>query len=540
VFAGEQTGRTEISMIGPHTHRGDVLRATTEEEYDVLVVEGERTAGAVTERLESADETFTLTEAVVHTADDVDDRVTDTECIVCGPTLGANGRSAVLSAVGCRDICRCPVVVVCETAQACESLLGRDVVTDCIPGSQLGQSPTLACRISTHIESYRTRQALANADRAKLQILETLREAVSQQEVGTAFCRLLVNAYGSQCAWIRTTQGRGELTRQWAAGDTGYVSDVLDADTRATEPSIRAFQTGDVTAFAPIDGEDGGWQATAAEHGFGSAVGVPIAYQGTVFGALSVYDEMCSIPSGTRDFLSWFAQIVGYALRAAAWREAVLSAAPVAVEVELTDESVPLIDSLQGLPDETRLSVLSAIPREEAVLYVIELDEGPPDEALPRLERASEGVAVLTERPLRFEALFRQPTPETVLMTHGGQLVSVSVTPVAVVMTVAVRSEQRVEGLFDAFESEYDAVSIGAVWSRGTEEPTGYGDIAEALTLRQRQVLEFAYLNGYFDQPRRHNTTEIAKKLGLSRQTVSQHLRTAQRKLLRELLEPER
>lgn len=526
-------------MIGLHTHRGDGVGATAGGRYDVLVVEGEGGSGAVTERLESADKPFAVTETVVRTAEDVDVAVADTECIVCGPTLDSNRRSAVLSAVARREACRCPVFVVCEDPQTRGALFRRDVVTDCIPRRQLDDA-VLVGRISTHIDSYRTCRALADADRAKLQILETLREAVSQREVGVAFCRLLITAYGCQCAWIRTTQGRGELTRQWAAGDTGYVSDVLDADDQAGEPSITAFQTGDATAVAPIDATDGGWQATAADYGFGSAVGVPIAYNGTVFGALSVYDEERAIPPGTRDFLSWLAQIVGYALRAAAWREAVLSAAPVAVEVELADESVPLVASLQGLPDETRLSVLSAIPREETVLYVLRLDEGSPGEVLPRLDRAGESVAVLREQPLRFEALFRRPTPETVLMTHGGQLVSVSVTPETVTMTVAVQSEQRVEGLLDAFESEYDAVSIGGVWSRGTEEPTGYGDIAEALTIRQRQVLEFAYLNGYFEHPRRHNTTEIAEKLGLSRQTVSQHLRTAQQKLLRELLEPER
>lgn len=526
-------------MLEPHTHRGDGLGETDRGGYEILVVEGDESPGAVADGLASLDREFAVVETSVGPEDTDVGIPAVYDGIVCSHTLAARQRSAVLSVLSDRDL-GCPVFVVCEDPQQYDSLLRDDTVTDFLPLGRLDNDPMLARRIKTHIDIYRTCRALDRADTTKLQILETIREALSPQEVGTAFCRLLVNACGAQTAWLRTTQGRGELTRQWAAGETSYVSDLLEAGTHSTEPAATAFRTGEAVTVAPIDGREGGWQQTATDHGFGSAVGVPIEYQGTVLGALSVYSDRTSVSARTRDFLSWLAQIVGCALRTAAWREAVLSATPIAVEIELTDRSVPLVGSLQGLPDETCLSVLSAIPHQETVLYVLQLRQGTPDEVMSGLERVSERVVVLTEQPPRFEALFARPTPESVLMAHGGQLVSASVSPATAVMTIAVRGEQRVNGLFDAFEAEYDGVSVGAVWSRGTEEPTGYGDIAEVLTVRQRQVLEFAYLNGYFQRPRQHNTTEIAKKLGLSRQTVSQHLRAAQQKLLRELLEPER
>ncbi|WP_331234011.1 helix-turn-helix domain-containing protein [Natronorarus salvus] len=57
------------------------------------------------------------------------------------------------------------------------------------------------------------------------------------------------------------------------------------------------------------------------------------------------------------------------------------------------------------------------------------------------------------------------------------------------------------------------------------------------LTDRQREVLETAYGMGYFERPREANATEVADELGVAPSTVSEHLRTAQRKIFEDLLE---
>lgn len=57
------------------------------------------------------------------------------------------------------------------------------------------------------------------------------------------------------------------------------------------------------------------------------------------------------------------------------------------------------------------------------------------------------------------------------------------------------------------------------------------------LTDRQREILELAVEEGYFDQPRRIDREEIADRLGLSGSTVSEHLRKAERKILTDYAE---
>lgn len=57
------------------------------------------------------------------------------------------------------------------------------------------------------------------------------------------------------------------------------------------------------------------------------------------------------------------------------------------------------------------------------------------------------------------------------------------------------------------------------------------------LTERQRQVLERAYEMGYFQRPKQSNATEVAADLGIAQSTFTEHLMTAQRKLLGDILD---
>lgn len=57
------------------------------------------------------------------------------------------------------------------------------------------------------------------------------------------------------------------------------------------------------------------------------------------------------------------------------------------------------------------------------------------------------------------------------------------------------------------------------------------------LTDRQREVLQAAYERGYFERPKRANATELAADLDISQSTFTEHLVTAQRKILEDVLE---
>lgn len=58
----------------------------------------------------------------------------------------------------------------------------------------------------------------------------------------------------------------------------------------------------------------------------------------------------------------------------------------------------------------------------------------------------------------------------------------------------------------------------------------------DALTERQREILQTAYDLGYFDVPRSVSTTDVADELELDSSTVAEHLQRAERNLVASLL----
>jgi len=56
------------------------------------------------------------------------------------------------------------------------------------------------------------------------------------------------------------------------------------------------------------------------------------------------------------------------------------------------------------------------------------------------------------------------------------------------------------------------------------------------LTSRQWEIMSLAWNLGYFDIPARTGLEKLAELTGLSRNTVSQHLRRGMRRILRESL----
>lgn len=79
----------------------------------------------------------------------------------------------------------------------------------------------------------------------------------------------------------------------------------------------------------------------------------------------------------------------------------------------------------------------------------------------------------------------------------------------------------------------FGTVTLGKLeeFSETTESP---------LTARQQDVVNQALARGYYDWPRKINNEDLAAELDISRATLHEHLRKAERKLLSEVLTDDR
>lgn len=104
-------------------------------------------------------------------------------------------------------------------------------------------------------------------------------------------------------------------------------------------------------------------------------------------------------------------------------------------------------------------------------------------------------------------------------------------------VVVSVPPGHTPEKVVDAVQEAVSGVTVSAIRKRPIAEalstegelPT---QLKSHLTERQWTALELAYQGGYFRRPRGTTQKEIAQAMGISQETVSQHLRAAQQNLL--------
>jgi predicted DNA binding protein len=373
-------------------------------------------------------------------------------------------------------------------------------------------------------------------------MLDILRATSSREGAARAFCDHLVESRGYACAWVGTRDQSGGVVPQAAAGREAYLDDALAPGTTpadGAEPALLALAEEEPQVVAPVDGAEG-WQAVASEYGLQSVVAVPLDHEGTVFGVLAAYGTTPGVSDDERELLAEYGETVGYALRAAGWKESLLSATPVTVTVELTDQTVPLVAVAHRLPAAVDLQVLTTALAEDRLLYVLRVAGATPAElraeastvdAVERVDISREGETV------RCELAVSLPTPETILADRGARVTDVTVEDGRLSLTVVQQESGPVEALVEAVQSEYPDASVRSVRASGDTADGSVRNPLGALTDRQRQAVELAFYSGYFQRPREHNTTEVADKLDVSRQTFTQHLRAGQRKLLSVLLD---
>ena len=146
-----------------------------------------------------------------------------------------------------------------------------------------------------------------------------------------------------------------------------------------------------------------------------------------------------------------------------------------------------------------------------------------------------------TDDDFTFSVTATESPPFTRLAEHGGVIVEATAEPTSASLTIEAPPEQDVRSMLDVLRAEYDGVELRSRVERESRDRTlteFASEVDDRLTERQRSALKTAELNGYFEWPRPVDGSEIAERMGITRQTFHQHLRAAERKLVEAYVDP--
>jgi len=406
------------------------------------------------------------------------------------------------------------------------------------------------------IANQRARLEALNAVNAIVRDVATAAvEGSTREHVETLVCEALAGASAYSFAWIGAVDPHdGTVSLRTEAGVEDYLSDVTistdSTDERGDGPVGRAIREGTVQTVqdAAVDPRYDPWREHVERYGFRSSAAIPITYEGTLYGVLSVHaNRRNAFTDEERAVIERIGEVVGHAFAAVDRKRALNS-----------EEVVELDYRVDGLYERFSVDVDAegSITFEETVrvdddelLVYGSVGEDAVDalHALVPAFDAWTSVSVIGSTDDGEESRFELRTSEPPAFSHaaaeGGYIDRATIEDGDSRILVHVPPEADVRSMTEAVRSAYPGAELVA--QRQVSRPTASMSrlqraVADALTDRQRASLEAAYHAGFFEWPRDVTGGEVAASLGVSPPTFSQHIRLAERKVFDLLLDGDR
>ncbi|RKD94660.1 bacterio-opsin activator domain-containing protein [Halopiger aswanensis] len=212
----------------------------------------------------------------------------------------------------------------------------------------------------------------------------------------------------------------------------------------------------------------------------------------------------------------------------------------VEVEFTVTDARYPLV----AMSDETGgdVTLIQLLPRSEGAYTIFHRVSGAPPERFLEVIEDYEGIegrivsggedAIIEVRIEEAGEFF------TVGLTDAGAIPTELSSHDGTARIVAeIPSIYSASDVIEEFQAAYPDVEIVARRQKSYAVPLFqqrelYETVMGMLTSRQHEALLLAYVNGFYDWPRKTTGEELAAEMDVSATTFHEHLRSAERKLL--------
>ncbi|WP_274520294.1 PAS domain S-box protein [Natronobacterium lacisalsi] len=382
-------------------------------------------------------------------------------------------------------------------------------------------------------------------------IIRTIDQALigasTRDEIEQAVCTELVTAGPYRVAWIGRQDAASEsITPVAAAGiETDYVAD-LDIDTddgpAAEHPagiaarSREPYTIQDIRSDPPFEP----WRKEALKRGYRSMISVPILYENTLYGVLTVQAEQPETFTGMEaQVIEELGETVAHAINALESKQALVSDEIIELAFRVRDSDVPLLRLVDRADCTFELD--NVLSYEDGSLSAFFTTHGAERSAIEDFVEQSLAFSDLRliveddEEQCTFEVTVDEGSIIATLLDHGAVPRTITAEAGEARVVVALSTQADVREFIEMLQSKYHELELTArrTRDRGARTPEDFkAAFEERITDRQREVLRTAYFSGFFDAPRRSTGEEIGEALGVSQPTVNHHLRASQRELL--------
>lgn len=374
-------------------------------------------------------------------------------------------------------------------------------------------------------------------------------ESSSRDEIETLVCERLAGTESYCHAWVGTLDREAGVARErTAAGIDGYLDDVtvsIDGAQHDMSPTGSAVRTGEIHLARELEARPGdrSWRDNAVEHGIRSVMAIPIEYENSLYGVLTV----CSVRPNAfdpneRDVIAGLGQVMGHALTAIDRKQALLSEEVIELRLRVGD----LLGAFGvPTPDDGHIWIDGVVQTDEGTYLEYGVATGTADETVEALveqvpQFESVGFMADDATGTRFELTVTEPPAINTIASIGARIESAVIDDGDFDVVIHAPPGSDVRAIVETFRAAYPGTHVVA--QRQTIETNRAIErlatvLSDELTDRQRAVLETAFLAGFFESPRNRTGAEIADSLGIASSTFLQHVRASERKLFGALFE---
>jgi predicted DNA binding protein/GAF domain-containing protein len=363
--------------------------------------------------------------------------------------------------------------------------------------------------------------------------------ADTSEDLNRGICDRLVENDVVEFAWIgeldRTSE---EITpREWAGSERGFLEHApIDLDA-PDEPTARAARSNDVTVIENLASGSGDdhRRSEALERGFRSVMAIPLSHDGILHGVVTIYADRSDAFEGATEPANEIGSLVGHAITAIRCQNGLLSHTSTELDVEITAPACFFARFVRET--ETSVSFEAMSPAEDGSVVVFVRAEDPG----LLVQYAEKAVAVGSVERFECDAdedivkgRFDDSFIGSFLSTYGITLESASATPEEVRITVSIPPGMTARQALDIVNSEYPNSVLLAKRERqrAAEGPiASRNSLLDQLTDRQREVVEHAYREGYFETPKQVTGESLAASMDISASAFHNHLRSAEAEL---------